>query len=164
MHAGITPTPYAPEEVIVPGFLPDVPRVRRDLAEYYESVSRYDQVVGAVVAALEASGRAEETLIFVTTDHAMPFPGAKASSFDSGHRCPLIICHPEQRRHGIHNQALMNWVDFCPTILEWCGVEPPRGDVALPGHVRCCRSWRMMRPIPAAGRGRRRSSRIASTR
>ena len=107
MHAGITPTPYDPEEVIVPGFLPDVPRVRRDLAEYYESVSRYDQVVGAVVAALEASGRAEETLIFVTTDHAMPFPGAKASSFDSGHRCPLIICHPEQRRRGIHSQALM---------------------------------------------------------
>ena len=134
MHAGITPTPYDPEEVIVPGFLPDVPRVRRDLAEYYESVSRYDQVVGAVVAALEASGRAEETLIFVTTDHAMPFPGAKASSFDSGHRCPLIICHPEQRRRGIHSQALMNWVDFCPTILEWCGVESPRGNVALPGR------------------------------
>ena len=42
----------------------------------YESVSRCDQVVGALVAALEASGRAAETLVFVTTDHAMPFPGA----------------------------------------------------------------------------------------
>ena len=74
-HAGITPTPYDPREVVVPPFLPDLPAVRADLAEYYESVSRYDQVVGAVVAALEASGRAAETLIFVTTDHAMPFPG-----------------------------------------------------------------------------------------
>ena len=133
-HAGITPTPYGPEEVTVPEFLPDVPRVRRDLAEYYESVSRYDQVVGAVVEALEASGRAGETLIFVTTDHAMPFPGAKASSFDSGHRCPLLICHPEQRQRGIHSQAVMSWVDFCPTILEWCGVEQPPGAVALPGR------------------------------
>ena len=43
-------------------------------------MSRYDQMVGALVAALEAaleaSGRAAETLVFVTTDHAMPFPGA----------------------------------------------------------------------------------------
>ena len=133
-HAGITPTAYDPREVVVPPFLPDLPAVRADLAEYYESVSRYDQVVGAVVAALEASGRAAETLIFVTTDHAMPFPGAKASGYDSGHRCPLIACHPEQRKRGMRSQALMNWTDFCPTILEWCGAPAPDGDVPLPGR------------------------------
>ena len=133
-HAGITPTPYDPREVVVPPFLPDLPAVRADLAEYYESVSRYDQVVGAVVAALEASGRAADTLIFVTTDHAMPFPGAKASGYDSGHRCPLIVCHPEQRKRGMRSQALMNWTDFCPTILEWCGAPAPGGDVPLPGR------------------------------
>ena len=53
-HAGIEAVPYAPAEVIVPDFLPDVPAVREDLAEYYQSISRYDQVVGAVLGALEA--------------------------------------------------------------------------------------------------------------
>ena len=62
-HAGIEPVPYDPEEVIVPNFLPDVPRVREDLAEYYQSVSRFDQVVGAVLRELDASGRADETLL-----------------------------------------------------------------------------------------------------
>ena len=66
--------------------------------------------------------RADDTLVFVTTDHAMPFPGAKASSFDSGHHCPLLIASPTQQRRGLRNQALVNWVDFCPTMLEWCGV------------------------------------------
>ena len=28
----------------------------------------------------------------------------------------------------------MSWVDFCPTILEWCGVEHPEGEDALPGR------------------------------
>ena len=133
-HHGIEPAPYAPGEVVVPPFLPDLPEVRADLAEYYESVSRYDQVVGAVVAALEASGRAADTLVFVTTDHAMPFPGAKASGYDSGHRCPLIVCHPGQRKRGMRSRALMNWTDFCPTILQWCGAPLPEQDVPLPGR------------------------------
>ena len=131
---GTTPAPYDPAKIPVPNFLPDNEDARRDLAEYYESVTRYDQVVGAVLEALEESGRAEETLVFVTTDHAMPFPGAKASSFDSGHRCPLIVSSPEQARRGLVNKALMNWVDFCPTILDWCGVSYPEKAAPLPGR------------------------------
>ena len=57
---------------------------------------------------MDASGRADETLLFVTTDHAMPFPGAKASSFDSGHRCPLIVVSPVQRTCGIRSQTVMS--------------------------------------------------------
>jgi N-sulfoglucosamine sulfohydrolase len=63
----------------------------------------------------------------------MPFPGAKASSFDSGHHCPLIIRNPAQQKRGIRSQALMNWVDFCPTILEWCDTDHPDGSAALYG-------------------------------
>lgn len=133
-HPGIVPMSYAPDEVIVPNFLPDVPAVREDLADYYESISRWDAVVGSVLDTLHASGRADETLVFVTTDHAMPFPGAKASSFDSGHHCPLIIASPSQQQRGLRNQALVNWVDFCPTMLDWCGVEHPDGLHALPGR------------------------------
>lgn len=133
-HAGIEPGSYSPDEIIVPNFLPDVPAVREDLADYYESVSRWDAVVGASLDALDASGRADETLVFVTTDHAMPFPGAKASSFDSGHHCPLLIASPTQQRRGLRNQALVNWVDFCPTMLDWCGVSHPDGEDALPGR------------------------------
>lgn len=133
-HAGIQPGSYSPNEIIVPNFLPDVPAVREDLADYYESVSRWDAVVGAALDVLDASGRADDTLVFVTTDHAMPFPGAKASSFDSGHHCPLLIASPTQQRCGLHNQALVNWVDFCPTMLDWCGVSHPDGEDALPGR------------------------------
>ena len=64
----------------------------------------------------------------------MPIPGAKASSFDSGHHCPLIVVDPSRTGRGIRNQALMNWVDFCPTFLDWCGVAHPDGADALPGR------------------------------
>lgn len=113
---------YSPDEVVVPDFLPDNDATRQDLADYYIAVSRYDHVVGQAVQQLRELGRDKDTLILVMTDHAMPFPGAKASSFDSGHRCPFIAIKPDQENAGIHSNALMNWSNIAPTIYEWCGI------------------------------------------
>lgn len=118
---------YRPEDVIVPDFLPDHPSVRQELAEYYQSISRLDQGIGMLLEALDASGRASETLVICMSDHGMPFPGAKASSFDSGHHCPLIVRSPYQERVGVQNDALVNWCNIAPTVYDWCGVEPPDG-------------------------------------
>lgn len=116
---------YSPDEVVVPDFLPDHPAVRKELAEYYQSISRLDQGIGMAVDALEAAGRAADTLIVVMSDHGMPFPGAKGSSFDSGHRCPLILIRPDAA--SARSDALVNWCNIAPTVLDWCGVEPPEG-------------------------------------
>ena len=91
---GVSEQIYRPEDVVVPDFLPDLPEVRADLADYYQAVSRFDHGIGLLLDVLEESGRADDTLVIVTTDHAMPFPGAKASFFDSGHHCPFIIRTP----------------------------------------------------------------------
>ena len=98
--------PYDPEKIPVPPFLPDHPDVRRDLAGYYGAVTRFDAVVGALVEVLESSGRAQETLLIIMSDHGMPFPGAKASSYDSGHQCPLVIRSPDQRRTAPRRRPL----------------------------------------------------------
>lgn len=116
---------YSPDDVIVPPFLPDLPGVREDLADYYQAVSRFDYGVGLLLDVLEESGRADDTLIILTTDHAMPFPGAKASCFDSGHRVPFIVHHAGLKQRGIHNQALVAHTDIRPTIHEWTGTEAP---------------------------------------
>lgn len=116
---------YTPDEVIVPDFLPDEPEVRADLADYYEAVSRFDHGVGLVLEALRRSGREQDTMVVVTCDHGMPFPGAKASCFDTGHRCPLLIYTPDLKRKGERNQAMVNWVDLAPTFYAWCGVSGP---------------------------------------
>lgn len=116
-------TDYDPADLPVPDFLPDHPQVRLDLADYYRALTRLDHFVGQALAALESSGRMEDTLILLMSDHGMPFPGAKATSFESGHRCPLIIWHAGMSG-GLHNPALVNWVDIAPTLLDWMGVDP----------------------------------------
>ena len=117
---------YKEEDVEVPGFLPDIPEVRTDLAAYYEAISRFDFGVGQLLDLLKEMGRADDTMIILTTDHAMPFPGAKASFFDSGHHCPLIIQSPDLCEKGSHHQALVNWTNLRPTVQDWCGVPIPQ--------------------------------------
>ena len=124
-YEGVEETRYDPAQVPVPDFLPDHPEVRAELAEYYQAVSRLDLGIGLAMQALEAAGRAEETMIVVMSDHGMPFPGAKASSFDSGHHCPLLIARPGAGQ--VECDALVNWSNIAPTIFDWCGVEPPDG-------------------------------------
>lgn len=115
---------YDLDQIPVPAFLPDTSAVRRDLAGYYGGISRFDALVGGALRALTASGLNDQTLVVVTSDHGMPFPGAKASCYDGGHHCPLIICRPSQSS-AIHCDAVVNWLDFAPTIYEWLGVTTP---------------------------------------
>lgn len=124
-YADYEETTYDPTDVPVPGFLPDHPDVRAELAEYYQSITRMDAGYGQAIAALEAAGRADDTLIIVMSDHGMPFPGAKASSFDSGHNCPLLIARPGAAE--VESDALVNWNNIAPTVYEWCGVDVPEG-------------------------------------
>lgn len=122
---------YDPHAVPVPDFLPDLPEVRQDLAEYYQCISRLDGSIGMALQALEDSGHRDDTLVICTSDHGMPFPGAKASPFDSGHHVPLIVAAPGMPRTGHRNRALVNHSDHMPTILDWCGIAGP---VDLPGR------------------------------
>ncbi len=124
-YPGVTPVKFDPQKIPVPDFLPDQPEVRAELAEYYESIARVDQGVGRLVAALKTTGHLDDTLILFLSDNGPPFPGAKTNLYDSGTRLPLIICLPDQKHRGVVSQALVNWTDLVPTILEFTGTKPP---------------------------------------
>jgi len=128
---GITPVFYDPEEVIVPGFLPDTPMARRELVEYYRAVSRMDQGFGRLFEILREAGKYEDTLIIYMSDHGIAFPGAKTTTYDAGLRSPLIIRHPDGTSRGIANQALVSWVDITPTILDFADIEPPTYELQI---------------------------------
>jgi N-sulfoglucosamine sulfohydrolase len=130
-HPGITEVKFDPKDVTVPPFLPDTAEVRADLAEYYQSVNRLDQGVGALLEVLKSTGRDRDTLVIFLSDNGIPFPGAKTTLYDSGIHLPLIISQPGQKKTGLVNQALASWVDILPTILDWASLKP---QAKLPGR------------------------------
>lgn len=91
---------FAPDEITVPGFLPDDPVVRKELALYYSSVRRADDAVGEVLAALKASGQEEETIIlFLGPRNAAAFCQNAALSPQQPHTAHGALARRHQRRH-----------------------------------------------------------------
>ncbi|HPA18853.1 MAG TPA: sulfatase [Verrucomicrobiae bacterium] len=56
-----------------------------------------------------------------------PLRGGKASIYEGGTREPCIVVWPGVTRPGSRSEAIIQSVDFLPTLLEICGVERPAG-------------------------------------
>jgi N-sulfoglucosamine sulfohydrolase len=128
----VSRTRYSPSDVEVPSSLPDLPEVRADLAQYYESISRLDSGVGLLVEALRATHHESDTLVIYLSDNGRAFPGAKTTLYDEGILLPLIIYAPGSEAN-VRNTAMVSWIDITPTILEWTGASAHAG-TALPGR------------------------------
>jgi N-sulfoglucosamine sulfohydrolase len=119
---------FTPEEVPVPGFLPDDPVVRKELSHYYSSVRRADDSLGMILAALKASGEDENTVIIFLSDHGMPLPFAKTQLYHHSTRTPLMIRWPGVTKPGaVDDTNMVSTVDLLPTLLDIVGVAKPDG-------------------------------------
>jgi arylsulfatase A-like enzyme len=100
------------------------------MAGYYGMVAQLDHAIGRVLAALEATGQAGETLVIVTTDHGellgdhqMLFKGPL--HYDGLLRVPLVVRGPRVAA-GVTVRAPVGLVDLAPTVLDLAGVGAAR--------------------------------------
>jgi len=111
----------------MPAFLPDVPEVREDVADYLGECQAVDACVGVLREQLEASGELERTLIVVSGDHGMPgVPNGKCNLYDHGTAVALVARVPG----GKGGRVVDDFVclpDLAPTFMEIGGSTPPAG-------------------------------------
>ena len=125
---------HDPAKVRVPAYHPDTPEVRQDWAQYYDNITVVDGLAGKVLRELEDAGLADDTIVFYYADHGAGLPRGKRWPYNSGLQVPVIVHFPEKWRHlappeyrpGGESYRLIGFIDFAPTLLSLCGVEPPR--------------------------------------
>jgi N-sulfoglucosamine sulfohydrolase len=110
---------------VPPTNLPDSPVTRRDMAAFKQSARALDHGVGAVLSALDEQDLADDTIVIVTTDHGLPFPGGKSTLSDRGLGVMLIVRGPGGFHGGRVNDALVSQIDIFPTLCELIGIEAP---------------------------------------
>jgi arylsulfatase A-like enzyme len=115
--------PHDPADVVVPPYLPDHPLIRKELALYYDEVTRFDQHVGIIYQELERQGLLDSTFVVYLSDNGMPFPRAKTTLYDSGIHTPLLVRYPPLVKPGTVCQGLVSTIDVAPTVAELAGVS-----------------------------------------
>jgi len=114
----------------LPAFLPDVPEVREDVADYLGEAQAWDASCGAIFKILEERGEMDNTVVVVSGDHGMGgMPHGKCNLYDFGTNVALVAAGP-----GIKGGRVLEdfvWVpDLAATFLETGGVKNPEGMVA----------------------------------
>jgi N-sulfoglucosamine sulfohydrolase len=109
----------------VPPYYPDVPEVRRDIANYHDNITAMDYWFGDTLAWLNANGfTRENTYLFFFGDHGWGMPRGKRWPYDSGCRVPLLIAGPGIEP-GSEREDLVCFLDFAPTLLDLASIPVP---------------------------------------
>jgi choline-sulfatase len=134
------PDPYSRRILEMCGTEPgelDPELVDRARRAYHASVSYVDEKLGALVAALETTGLADNTVVVVSSDHGDMLGERglwyKMTFFEDSARVPLIV-HAPGRYRAARIGAPVSLLDLLPTFVELAGGEAPatRGASLLP--------------------------------
>ena len=109
----------------LPTFLPDVPVVREDLADYFGEIQALDAALGKLIQRLKEIGELEKTVVVVSGDHGAPgFPHGKCNLYDFGASVSLAI-RWEGAKGGRVVDDLVSLPDLAPTLLQLAQVDIP---------------------------------------
>ena len=100
------------------------------IAAYYAMIKLIDDQVGRILAALDASGQLDNTIVIFTSDHGETLGDhgliQKGCRFYEGLvRVPLIWSWPGTFAADVRSPALVELTDIAPTLLEVCGLSIP---------------------------------------
>ena len=138
------PCPHAP---IIPN---DGFDGKSQAGPYGDFVVQTDHVVGQLLAALERSGVADNTIVVFTADNgperyayrrderfnhwsAAPFRGLKRDIYEGGHHVPFLVRWPDVIEPGRVSDALVSQVDLMATFASVVGHPLPQ-DAAHDSH------------------------------
>ncbi|MCX6622874.1 MAG: sulfatase-like hydrolase/transferase [Acidobacteria bacterium] len=103
--------------------------IRRQLAEYYAVITGLDEQIGRVLAALEAAGEAENTIVVFSSDQGLALGShglmGKQNLYDHSTKAPLLVAGPGIPRG--ETAALVYLMDIYPTVLDLVGAPRPAG-------------------------------------
>jgi arylsulfatase A-like enzyme len=116
---------------------------------YAAMVKSLDDGVGRLLKAVDDAGIAERTIVVFFSDNGgwafppkttdpegfanvpatsnLPLRSGKASLYEGGTREPCIVVWPGKVKPGTSSDALLQSVDWYPTLLSMCGIRPRPG-------------------------------------
>ncbi len=113
---------------VMPPFLPNVPEVREDFADYLGEGMAFDRSCQEIISELESLGELDNTLLVISGDHGAPgFPRGKTNCYDFGARVLFAARWPGHIKPGQVISKPISLIDLAPTFLSAAGLKPETG-------------------------------------
>lgn len=131
------PDSYDTQNLKVPPYLVDVATTRKQLSKYYAEVTFLDQQVGNVLDILKKTGKEGNTVVIFTSEQGAQFPFAKWTCYENGLKTAFIVRWPGKIKPNTRSEALAQYVDVVPTIIQIAGGNPDTVNTGRPdvyGH------------------------------
>lgn len=115
---------YDPTALKLPPNLGDTPSTREHYSHYLAEVSYMDKQVGQILDSLRAAGQEDQTLVLFTSEQGSQFPGCKWTNWNTGVHTALVAAWPGKIAAGIETNALVQYADVAPTLIQLAGGDP----------------------------------------
>ena len=119
---------YPPEKIILPPNIADTKKTREAFSRYLAEITYMDKQVGDILKVLDESGHASDTLVLFTSEQGSQFPGCKWTNWDTGVHTALVARWPGVVDAGKRSDALVQYADVLPTLIDVTGSEIPERD------------------------------------
>ncbi|MCV9385277.1 sulfatase [Reichenbachiella ulvae] len=100
---------------------------REFIRSYYACTSFMDAQVGRMLDALEETGQLDNTLIVLIGDHGYHLGEHgwwnKVTVYEEGTNAPMIIAGNAVKNKGVETEALVEFIDIYPTLIDVMGIE-----------------------------------------
>ena len=104
---------------------------KKSIAAHYACTSFIDAQVGRVLEALDKSGRADNTVVVIWSDHGFllgeHFLWRKGPLYEESTRVALLVRAPGVAKAGAATTRPVESIDIFPTMLDLCGIPQPPG-------------------------------------
>lgn len=140
-----------PDAALIDGYVSNMPPMafhqwglesglwKEAVQAYLASVSFADAMVGQLLDALDRSGRADNTIIILWSDHGWhlgeKLRWRKQTLWEESTRVPFIVVAPGVTTPGSQSDKAVSLMDIYPTLTELAGLEIPvhvEGNSLLP--------------------------------
>ena len=112
---------YPPKKVKLPPNIADTPRTREDFSKYLAEITYMDEQIGDILVSLKESGKEEDTLVLFSSEQGSQFPGCKWTTWNTGLHSALIAKWPIIVEPGRRTDALIQYADVLPTLIDLAG-------------------------------------------
>lgn len=121
------PNEFNLDDIVMPPNSVDNATTRSIYRKYLAEIRLLDNEVGSVLNVLEQSNKLDNTLVIFLGEQGPQMPFGKWTCYRYGQNSAFVARYPAKIQQGTINDALIQYEDILPTMIEFAGGNPIEG-------------------------------------